>query len=375
MKEPFPHDIRAVLAAPGRGLSLKKIFATVFFLLLSYLVYTVFTYLALLYDGVSYEYIRQSYGLFPFRFFPFDAAIASVLHLIGIAAGTLGLSLAIMSVAVITFEELRGDHFYSAFSAIRFAFSRLSTLLLGYISLAAFVGFIHLLGLIVGLIGRVPIIGEAAIGLFYVIPIFITLIFTLFVVFVSILGIILLPIILASQRKKEVFDGLLQLFSVVIREPVRFLWYTAVSAVLAKIASFVFGYMFFRTLQFSYFILKQGGGEKVKRLFNAAMDLLPLDASAVTFITTIFPGIAFSFNIDRWGYGAPTIGAYLLAISIFILFVTICGYMLSVFSSGLACGYAVIRRMKDDYLIVEEEPMESGEDYANPPFKTNNQTS
>jgi hypothetical protein len=28
--------------------------------------------------------------------------------------------------------------------------------------------------------------------------------------------------------------------------------------------------------------------------------------------------------------------------------------------------------MKDDYLIVDEEPMESHEDYANPPFQSDN---
>ena len=184
-------------------------------------------------------------------------------------------------------------------------------------------------------------------------------------------GIILFPIILAAQRKKELFDALLQLFSVVIREPIRFVWYAAVSALLAKIASFVFAYLFYRTLQFSRIILVQGGGEKLERLFNGAMGMLPLDSPVVQFMTGIFPGIAFSFDISRWGYGGgATPGTILLAASLFVLFVVLYGYMISVFSSGLARGYAVIRRMKDDYLIVEEEPMESAEDYANPPFKT-----
>ena len=66
MKEPFPHDIRAVLAAPGKGLSLKKIFTATLFLLIGYIIYLVFTYLALLYDGTSLTYLARVYGFFPY---------------------------------------------------------------------------------------------------------------------------------------------------------------------------------------------------------------------------------------------------------------------------------------------------------------------
>jgi len=83
MKDPFPHDIRAVLAAPGRALSLKKIFSASVYLLIGYLVYLIFTYLALLYDGVSFDYIWQSYGLFPLKWFAFDSRFAAVIQVIG----------------------------------------------------------------------------------------------------------------------------------------------------------------------------------------------------------------------------------------------------------------------------------------------------
>jgi uncharacterized protein YneF (UPF0154 family) len=61
----------------------------------------------------------------------------------------------------------------------------------------------------------------------------------------------------------------------------------------------------------------------------------------------------------------------ILAISLFLLFLVICGYMVSVFAAGMTRGYVVIRRMKDDYFIADDPPLESAEDYANRPFDNN----
>ena len=372
MKKPFPHDMRAVLSCAGNGLSLKKITAAAFYLLIGQTTYLIFTYLALLYDGVSFDYIRQSYGLFPFRLFPFDSAIAYLVYFAGIGGALTCLSLAIMSVAVITFEEIRGDYFFSVFKAIRFSFSRLPSLLGVHFSLLAFIAFIYLLGVITGIIGRIPYLGETIIGVFYLFPIFISLIFTVFIIFVMIVGVILVPIVLASQKRKEIFDGILQLFSVLTQESWRFFWYLAISCGLAKTASFLMAYLFYRTLQFSQLVLIQGGGEKIERLFNSAYNLLPLNSPVLLFMTNIFPGIDFGFRLSRWGYGGDeSVAAVILAVSFFILFVILCGYMMSVFSSGLARGYAVIRRMKDDYFIVDESPLEEYQDYVNPPLKEN----
>ena len=376
MKEPLPHDFRAVLAAPGKALALKKIFASSCFLLLGYLLYLFFTYLALLFDGVGFGYIWQSYGMFPIKIFAFDAWAALVIQLAGVGLALLCVSLSLLAGAVISFEHLRGDFFFSAVDAIRFTIQRTPTLLLGFLSLGVFMGFIYLLGLVAGLVTRLPVIGELLLGVFYIIPIFITLVFTVFIGFVAVVSIVLLPVIVAAQKRKEVFDSLLQLFSVMIKEPIRFFWYLAVSTVLAKAASFAMAYLFYRTLQASRLILATSGGRNIEWLFNSAFGMLPMDSPVVKFVTTLFPGVAFGFDFGRWGYGGGrSLGATLLAVSFFLLFIVLLGYMISVISTGLAHGYAVIRRMKDDYLIAEETPLVSREDYANPPLHEDDETS
>lgn len=372
IKDTFPYDTRAVLAAAGKGLSLKKIFAPSLYLSVGYILYVIFIWVAFLVDGGSFDYLWRFYGLFPIQWFSFGSTLAVSIYFIGIVLAGFCLSLAIMVPSVITFEEMRGNFFFSSTGAIRFAFRRIPTLFLGFLSLAAFVGFIYLLALLTGMIGRIPLLGELTIGLFYLVPIFLTLVFTVFIIFVSVIAVILLPVILAAQKKKEVFDSLLQLFSVIIREPLRFFWYLAVSAGLAKVASFLFAYLFYRTVQFSQAALSHGGGQRIENAFNSALSVLPLDCPVVNFVTNIFPGIDFGFHLQGWGYSGKALspGAVLLSISFFILFVVIIGYMVSVLATGLARGYAVIRKAKDDYLIAEDEPLEPAENYTKSPFKS-----
>lgn len=368
MKEPFCHDIRSVLTAPGKALSLKSIGAATLFLLTGYLLYSFLTYLALVVDGGGVDYIWGNYGFFPFKLFSFKALGAKALFGTGILGGLFCLSLSIMAVAVITFEEIRGDYFFSIFDAIKFTISRVTTLLGSFISLIAFVGFIYLLTLLIGLIGRLPVAGEILVALFYLVPIFITLLLTLFVLVVSLCGIILLPVIIAAQKEKEIFGALLQLFSVIIKQPLRFLWYLFVTLGLAKISTFILIYFVYQTTNFSRVILSQGGGAKVERMFSDAFNMLPLKSKLVNFLTHPIPGLEFGFDIQSGFRTDQSIGGIILAVSLFFIFVTVLGYMTAVVSSGIARGYAVIRRMKDDYFITLEEPLVSHEDYANPPY-------
>jgi hypothetical protein len=355
MRERFPYDVRAVLTAPGKGLALKKIFASGVFLFLGYVLYTFFTYFALLYDQVSFGYIWESYDLFPIRLFSFDSHFALALHICGMAMASFCLSMAIMAVAAINFQELRGSYFYSARNSIRFTLQRSRTLALGYGAIAAFVGFVCLLGVLTGLIGRIPVLGGLAIGVFYMIPIFLTLIFTVFIIFVGVVGIMLLPVIIAAQKEASLFDALVQLFSVIIKEPIRFFWYLAVTSALAKGSSFVMAYFYYRTVQLSRLVMATGGGERIDRLFSAAFGMLPTESPIVRFMTHLAPGWSFGFEFTRWGYGGDRIpGAIVLAVSFFLLFLTLLGYMISVLASGLANGYVIIRMSKDKYSVIDE---------------------
>ncbi len=369
IQEPFPHDVRAVLGAAGNGLSLKKIFAATVFLLAAYAVYLTATWGALIYDGSSFGYLWQSYGFFPVQMFTFDSAFARLLYFAGIVAGLLCVALAVTAVAIITFEQIRGNVFFSASKAIGFAIRRIPALLAGFLSLIVFIVIMYILGVLFGLIGRIPGIGEILISIFYLVPVFFGFFFAVFVIFVAVVSVVLLPVIIASQKKREIFDAILQLFSVLISTPLRFFTYLGISTLLAKVASFVFAYACWRAMQLTHLVLVVGGGEDIDRMFNTALHLLPYDSGIVAFMTSVFPGIAFGFEISRWGYaGDTTAGSIILAVSFAFVFALAAGYAVSVFGSGMARGYAVIRRMKDDYFIADEEPLESIEDYANPPF-------
>ncbi len=370
MKEPFCHDIRSVLTSPGKALSLKSIGAATLFLISGYLVYSFMTYLALITDGGGVDYIWGNYGFFPFKFFAFNAITAKIIFGLGLVGGLFCFALAIMAVAIINFEEIRGDYFFSVFDAIRFTIGRIPTLLGCFISMLSFVAFIYVLILLIGLLGRVPVVGDILVALFYIVPIFLTLLLTLFVMVIALCGVILLPIIIAAQKEKEIFGALLQLFSIVIKQPLRFVWYLIVTTILAKLSAFVLTYFVYQTVIFSRVILVHGGGEPIETLFNNAFNILPINSRLVSFMTHPIPGLDFGFNIHSGFRGDSTIGGIILAVSLCVIFFALLGYMTAVISTGMARGYAVIRRMKDDYFIADEKPLVSHEDYANPPYKS-----
>ena len=53
--------------------------------------------------------------------------------------------------------------------------------------------------------------------------------------------------------------------------------------------------------------------------------------------------------------------------SLFIVFVSIIGYMLAVVATAQARGYVAIRYMKDSYKIPDESPLFFQEEPVNPP--------
>ena len=70
----------------------------------------------------------------------------------------------------------------------------------------------------------------------------------------------------AADRAGETFTAILETFSTVIRQPVRWLSYTAYALVAGKVASFVYAYFCFRAVQFIGWSAGLGGGDRAEQL-------------------------------------------------------------------------------------------------------------
>ncbi len=363
----FFHGIRNIVRAPAQALSAKQVFVMTAFLCASLVVYDAFSYLAYLVDGQAIATVFSAYGFFPFNPPVFVSSPAWVVFGVGVMGAVLVLMLGFFAVAAINIEKIRGNRFMSIGAAIKFAFARFGQLFFSELTVVLFIGFVVLLFFIVGLVSRIPYIGEWIYAVLFVIPSFVVGLLTVFTIFVAILSVLLMPAVAAAERRGEAFSVILETFSTVIRQPFRWFAYTGVTLVLAKLSSFVYAYFCFRTVQLMVGASMLGGGERLDRMVKSGLSHLPANSDLVREMFNVFPGIDWSFSIYHWTRSIssePT--SYLMAFMVFLVFASVIGYALATIAAGQAIGYVAIRQIKDDYDIADEEPMFFTEEHSNP---------
>ena len=358
MEYPFQFTYIEILKAPARALSAKKILVMSFFLFIGLALYNIFTYLAFSIEGERLSVIFSAFGFFPFYKMIFVKVIAQVIFLTGLFLSLLALMAGFMGVSIIEVEAMRGNRFLSPFQAIGFSFRRLKQIFLSELSFILFILLIILLLLIFGLIGRIPYIGEWIVAVFFVVPGFIIGILTVFILVVFQISVILLPSVTATERHGETFTAILETFSTIIRQPFRWFLFSAYTIIAGKITSFVYAYFSYRAVEFVVWGAMLGGGNKIEQLVKNGLGHLPLKSDIVRETFNIFPGIDWGVNLSRHlrGAGDDTAG-YLMAFMLFLIFLTIIAYFLTVIAVGQVRAFAVIKYLKDSYKITNEKSL------------------
>ncbi len=352
------YDFRDILIAPARALSAKRIFVMTLFLCSGLIVYDLFTYAAVALDGEKVGTFWKIYGLAPVTLFLFDHVVARIVYALGAALGIFAVMLGFFAVAAIEMEQVRGNRFLSIGGAILFTLKRFTQMALSELAIIAFMALIVVLFLLLGLITRIPFIGEYIYALTFLVPAFIIAIFTVFIFAVFQVSVVLLPVTAAAERNGEAFTAILETFSTVVRQPVRWLLYTAYGLAAAKVCSFVYAYFCYRAVQFVGWAVSISGGDKADALIRGGLSHLPLRSDLVRETLSIFPGINFSFSIAHWVRpmsGDPA--GHVMALMLFLIFASIIGYALASLATAQARGYVVIRYLKDEYRIADEQPL------------------
>lgn len=351
-------NFKDVLRAPAAALSAKQILLMSLALIGGLVIYDLFTYAALVLAGEKAAQAFSVYGFFPMGGLVLGSLAAKAVYGIGICLAIFCLMLGFFAVSAINIEAVRGNRFMSPRQAIKFAFKRLPQIFLSELSIAMFVALIVLLFAALGLVSRIPVVGEWLYVIFFALPNFIIAMFAIFIIFVLLLTVILLPAVAAAERRGETFTAILETFSTIILQPFRWVGYTAYSFLAAKVCGFIFAYFAFRAVQFMVWSASIGGGVKVRRLAEAGLANLPLKSDLARETFNIFPGIQFGVDLRSMaGYPAETAISYLMAFMLFLIFVSILGYTLAVVAAGQARGYVALRYIKDNYSIAAEESL------------------
>jgi len=361
-------DIRDIFRAPRLALSGKKLLIQTSGLLCGYLGFLILTYIAHLLSDRRLSEIWGSYGLFPVYDFSFRGFFPWLIFVIGCGLFISIFLLSNAAVGKLTYEQLKGDEFYSTKDSFKFLKKNWKTVLLSPLSILALVMILLICGVIIGLLGKIPYVGELGLGILYGVPIFVVALFTAYTLFIFFMALVMTPAIVATT-KEDVFETIVQLFSSIWSQPWRYFVYTGISGLLAKLGAFVFGYFCFRGVQLVNWSVGVLMKDKLSGIIEGALGYLTVPPSILYFFSSIFPGIRFAYLVPEPGWGAGLnwskgIAAFLIGITFILIIFVVVSYALATLSVGQTLTYIILRKKKDDENLLEKKTEEEEEEEA-----------
>jgi len=355
----FYFDVRDVFRAPRLALSAKKILLQFMGLLVGYCGYLVFTYLAFFSSGVSFSETWEYHGLFPLSDLSFTEWYSWAIFGIGCLAALICWLLASTMVGKVTYEQLKGDDFYSSREAFSFLKKHFVPVFLSPLSMLAFIVFLIICGIVVGLLGKIPYVGEIGIGIFYLVPLFAAALALAYVIFIFFVSLLLAPAVVATL-KEDTFETIVQIFSTVWNQAWRYFLYTGLLGVMSKVGIFIFGYFSFRAVQFIHLSCGVFMKDKLADITEETLSYITLPRHLLDYFSNIFAWIDFRFHLPEIGPGvylnwSGEISAFLIAISLIFIIFMVLSYGLAIISTGQTLTYIILRKKRDDENLLERK--------------------
>lgn len=368
MSEKLTFSWRDVPRAAKLGFSAKKIALMVIGMFVATIVYALFEYLALLSCGKTLSEIWHAYRFVPFpfgeNFYGSWTVLGKILHFVAIFLATVVMILTGVAVSKVTYEQLKGDEFYEMSKAIKFALKEGRAAVFAPITLILMILAIIFVGVILGLIGKIPYLGEIFLLLSSV-PAFFGVILIVYLAFSFVLSLFISAPIVATT-KSDTFDTLFEVFSTLNSQNWRFVIYEVILGIVEFIAVSIWIFAIGRALWIAEAVLghpwlmgtKYLNLERIAHyylsvppIFNTPFAQKVLDILKVSSITSP-PSFLPSVNI------VMLIVGFIFGIMLYAIVFMALGYGGAMFWSGNTLIYIVLTKKKDDIDLLERKEEE-----------------
>jgi hypothetical protein len=357
-------DYRDVFRAARLGLSPKKIWVLFVGLLFGYVAYGIFGHLAHLAAGRSLADSWAIFGLVPMPWNDFNGW-SWLLWAVGAGAFLLCYLLAAAVAAKITAEQLRGNEFFEIGEGVAFLKENWKSVLGGPAVIVLFAVFLWLCGLLLGLWGRIPVVGELTVSLL-AIPVYFVCLFLAFLYAALLVGVLYAPVIVGAT-KSDTFDSLFEIFSAMTSQPWRLVVYTGLLKLVSFAGFLVFGCFTAGALLIAFQTLGVAMGGKFTSI-------------AVAGFNSYTPGWVMNIMIKLTGSCSPCqflmavpdlgwagqVSAFIVGMSINAIRLMLLAYLMSSFVAGQTIIYGIIVKKRDERDIFAQ-PEEKETPQAEPP--------
>lgn len=353
----FYFDFRDVFRSTRIGLSSKKIWVLFLSLVLAHGIYLVLSYCALLASGFSPQTIWQSYRLFPVAVADQFSWYSWMIYGCGVVLCLIIYLFASTVVGKITFQQLKGDEFCTAGETIKFAIKHWKAVIVSPFSFILIVAFLIFCGLILGLVVRIPYIGELGFSIFLIPTTFVAIAVVLLGL-VALLSFALGPAIVATTGE-DTMETCIQNFSTLWNQPWRLGVYEAILKAITGIGFYIFSLFTFTALVLIYWVCGVFMGPKMASITSAALQYFP----ACPFFEH-FPQYFWYPQAAHWLPVLPLpqkmgitgeIAGIISGLSLVLIMWVVISYAWSTLSVGQVIIYLILRRKKDDENLLERE--------------------
>jgi hypothetical protein len=386
-------DFRDVLRAPRLGFSAKKIWVQFTGLIIGLGGYAVLAYVSLLVSGASFAEIWFNYGALPIpaavgasgevaNYFVGAPWYSWLIWAAGVLWAFIVALLAGTATAKLTYEQLRGNDFYSKKEAWRFARKNAAAVVLSPVGLAILAAGLIFGGLVIGWFASWGAVSAWITTFFFPVIIGVT-IFTLYLVVIIVVGVVIAPAVVATT-KNDTFETIFELFSTVAAQPWRLFLYELLLFLATLVAFSIFFLFIIFALRlmkmvfgvwwgtnFTEYVLPQAqhythsflrtpvhAAQGCVRNFFTCCQQSGLGV-VPWFLAGNVPGIywllaphTYSFIPVQPGAGLH-VASIILAVGLIALIGILASYLLATCQAGQTLIYLAIRKKKDDEDLLE----------------------
>jgi hypothetical protein len=352
-------DVRDLFQVIRLGWSGKKIWTGLCGLLLAYVSYSVLVTVGYVMSGMSTSEVWHDYGLFPGAAPERVGGIGAILHLLAMVFSGVVFSLTTSMMCKITYQQLRGDDFYSSGEALAFVKKHWGGVIFGPFACAALFLLFVAFGVIIGWVaGLIPVVGELAFAVGFI-PIFFASLVAVFLVFTIVAALVMSPAIVGTVGE-DALEVVIQAFSLCWSQPWRIGLYLLWVLISVWIGTVMLSGLMTLALGLINWSAGMFMGDKLPAMLQIAKGHLPpVDFSSA--ILNAFPEMTTVWtNLpEASATGSVVWAGRILGLMLIILSGVIFSYAQAAIASGTSLIYVILRLKKDDENMLEWEDPDS----------------
>jgi len=337
--------------------SFKKLWTQLQGLILGTILYSIFSYLALMVSGVSFDVIWNYWKFIPIPLGEKLSTLGTILFVLGVILFVVVNYLYAVAVAKIAFEQLKGDEFYEVKEAIKFAKKKGWPVFTAPLSILFVIVFILVLGVVLGLFGKIKYVGELIL-LVFSLPAIIMCFFLVYL-FLSFLLSWILSVAIVTSNESDTFDTLFEVFSTLNEQPFRFLLYEVYAMIVAFVTTFLFAWALGRSAWIMNSVLSQRWlmGLKFKQIVGVAKYYLPFSPAFFGFYPILkFLGVDGILNVTPYlpkvSFTVHLVG-FFFGLGLYLMFFLVIAQFINAWNVETLLTYLVIAKKKDDLDLLE----------------------